>query len=112
MDRTRVLFVLNVSRIDNKRAQFAFRASSFVIGQFSINETKSMCAMSSKNERRGLHPRYNKYPSSTLPRNTSRFQFKLSERRKIGIELFTCVLLVSISTVISLSSLTEIGRKM
>lgn len=42
MDRTRVLFVLNVSRIDNKRAQFAFRASSFVIGQFSINETKSI----------------------------------------------------------------------
>lgn len=54
-------------------AQFAFRASSLVIGQFSINETKSIGFVCIVVEKRGEKAFViNIPPSSTLPRNTSR----------------------------------------
>ena len=78
-------------------AQFAFRASSFVIGQFSINETKSIgfvCIVVEKRGGKGL--RYKYPPLLDVAKKyiaAPRFQFNCRSAEKLGSS--SCVLLFS-----------------
>lgn len=99
-------------------AQFAFRASSFVIGQFSINETKSIgfvCIVVEKRGGKGL--RYKYPPLLDVAKKyiaAPRFQFNCRSAEKLGSS--SCVLLFSTYFEVTLtqfrrSSLAEKTRR-